>query len=241
MSKSKPANAVLLNPKPSATANSRVLTWLESAVLAIPRRNFRNESKRKLQAIRKALRTCLNTRSKIEALEMHGVKLPELLKLYDASQFCMMYEADLTILICDMVCRTDRWESHLYGRLLAMTMVECVEDIPQVLGKDFRNALFSVDSDAEKKKRLKEFTSQLIDIRKTHERDLRYVRTVAGAHRDQDVKRQFQVIETIDTRRLMKLAKELIGTLVLFTRLMTDVQRELNVWKLILKKPDAKR
>jgi len=153
----------------------------------------------------------------------------------------MKYEADLTILICDTVCRSDRWESHLYGRLLAMTMIECVEDIPQVLGKDFRNALSSVDSDAEKKKRLNEFTSRLADFRKTHEHDLRYVRTIAAAHRDHDVKRQLEVIETIDTRRLMDLSQELIGILVLFTEVMTDVLMEMNVWKQILKKPEVKR
>ena len=153
----------------------------------------------------------------------------------------MMYEADLTILVCDTVCRSERWESHLYGRLLAMTMLECVEDIPQVLGKEFRSALFSIDSDAAKKTQLNNFISQLTNFRKTHEHDLRYIRIIAAAHRDHDVKRQLEVIETIDTRRLMDLSKELAGILVLFTRLMTDVLMELNVWKQILKKPDASR
>ena len=161
MSKPKPANKGLLNTKPSPVANSRVLAWLEGAILALPKREFRKKSKRKVQVIRNALRTCVENRRKIEELEVHGVRLPEVLKLYDASQFCMI--------------------------------------------------------------------------------DLRYIRIIAAAHRDHDVKRQLEVIETIDTRRLMDLSKELVGILVLFTRLMTDVLMELNVWKQILKKPAASR
>jgi len=241
MSKSKPANTSLLDRKPSAVTNSRVLTWIEGAILALPKREFRKKSKRKVHVVTNALRTCSDNCRKIERLEMHGVRLPEILKLYEASQFCLMYEADLTILICDAVCRSERWESHPYGRLLAMTMLECVEDIPQVLGKEFRNALFTLDSDAAKKARLNNFVSQLANFRKTHEHDLRYIRTIAAAHRDHDVRRQLEVIDTIDIRRLMDLSKELVSILVLFTELMTDVLVELNVWKQVLKKPAASR
>jgi hypothetical protein len=94
MSQSKPANRGLLNTKPSTVANSRVLAWLEGAILALPKREFGKKSKRKVQVITNALRTCVDNRRKIEGLEVHGVRLPEILKLYDASQFCMMYRVD---------------------------------------------------------------------------------------------------------------------------------------------------
>ena len=69
MSKSTPANKGLLNTKPSPVANSRVLAWLEGTILALPKRELRKKSKRKVQVIRNALRTASRTVAKSKSLK----------------------------------------------------------------------------------------------------------------------------------------------------------------------------
>src|SRR5438552_13658312 len=121
---------------------SRTHELMEKAILALPRRRFRQAAKKKLAAAAYAMTEVNNTRKKLEKY-----RISDVLCLYDAAQFCIMFDADLSVLARDMCCTSDWWQSRLYGRLLAMTMLECVEDIPAVLGKRFREALRTLVSD----------------------------------------------------------------------------------------------
>src|SRR5438046_7034134 len=95
---------------------------LERAILALPRRRFRKATKRKLAAAAYALREVVKTRKKLEKY-----RISDVLCLYDAAQFCIMFDADLSVLARDMCCTSDWWQSRLYGRLLAMTMLRSEE------------------------------------------------------------------------------------------------------------------
>ena len=203
---------------------------IERVILARPRWGMRRNSSRKLQAALGAIEQCANTRAKLAQYNM-----PDVLRLFDASLFCLMYDADLTVLSRDMTCRTDWWESRLYGRLLAMTMLECVEDIPAVLGKSFRESLAAVVSAQVHLKRVSEISKNLSDFRKQHEKELRQIRQVAAAHRDHNAKLLATLIEGLDIRGLMRLAGQLNDMLCAFACAMTQVLLEMNVVKEILK------
>lgn len=100
--------------------SNRAHQLMEKAILALPRRRLRDTTKKKLAASVYALERISETRKK---LDKYGVA--NVLCVYDAAQFCLMFDADLTVLTRDLSCSSDWWESRLYGRLLAMTMIEC--------------------------------------------------------------------------------------------------------------------
>ena len=204
--------------------------FIESVILAIPKSRLRKASRTKLKAAVRALKQVRETRAKLTKYNM-----PDVLVLYDVSQFCIMYAADLTVLTRDMICREDSWESRLYARLLAMTMLECAEDLPAVLGKKFRQSLAAVVPDDRHRRRLSEITKRLSDFRKRHERELRHIRRIAAAHRDHDPNLLISMIEQLDTQRLMTIAGELHDLQTEFARAMTEVFLSVNSVREVLK------
>lgn len=207
-----------------------LLHLIESAILAAPRRRLRKASRKKLDAAVRALEQVRATRTKLAKYDM-----PDVLELYDVSQFCIMYAADLTVLTRDMACRRDWWENHLYARLLAMTMLECVEDLPAVLGKKFRKSLASVVPDDGHRQRLSKITKRLSDFRKRHESQLRDIRRVAAAHRDHDPNLLISLIEKLDIQELITMAGELQDLQTEFAQAMTDVFLGINAVREVLK------
>lgn len=183
----------------------------------------------KLRATMRALEQIRQTRT---TLVEHDLR--DLLILYDASQFCVMYAADLTILTRDMMCKSEWWESRLYARLLAMTMLECAEDLPTVLGHKFRKSLEAVARD-EHRQRLSGITRQLSGFRKRHESELKNIRHIAAAHRDHDPNRLMGVIDALDTSRLLAMGRELHDLETQFSLAMADVFFGINPVREVLK------
>ena len=203
---------------------------MESAILTLPRRRFRYATKKKLAAAAYALKEVANTRKKLEKYSVSDV-----LCLYDAAQFCIMFDADMTILVRDMCCTSDWWQSRLYGRLLAMTMVECVEDIPAVLGKRFRESMRLVVSGDLQRERIIAISKSLSEFRKRNEAELRNVRRTAAAHRDHNVNVQFDVIDKLDLKKLNALSGELNDLLGGLSRAMADAFVNVNIVREMLK------
>lgn len=204
--------------------------FIESVILAAPRRRLRKASRKKLNAAVRALEQVRETRITLAKYDM-----PDVLHLYDVSQFCIMYAADLTVLTRDMACRRDWWENRLYARLLAMTMLECAEDLPTVLGKGFRKSLAAVVPDDRHRQRLSEITSRLSDFRKRHERALRDIRRIAAAHRDHDPNLLMSLIDGLDIQKLIAMAGELQDLQTEFANAMTDVFLSINALREVLR------
>jgi hypothetical protein len=203
---------------------------VERAILALPRRRFRKATKKKLAAAAYALEELAKTRKKLEKY-----RISEVACLYEAAQFCIMFDADLSVLARDMCCTSDWWQSRLYGRLLAMTMLECVEDIPTVLGKRFRESLRTLVSNERQRQRISVITKSLSEFRKSNEAELRRVRQIAAAHRDHNVNVQLDVIEKLNIKKLTVLANELNDLLGGASRAMADVFIKINIVREMLK------
>lgn len=210
--------------------------FIQSAILAAPRRRLRKASRKKLNAAVRALEQVREARISLTKHDM-----PDVLQLYDVSQFCIMYAADLTVLTRDMACRRDWWETRLYARLLAMIMLECAEDLPSVLGKGFRKSLAAVVPDDRHRQRLSEITRRLSDFRKRHEIELRHIRQIAAAHRDHDPNLVISLVDELNLQELITMAAELEDLQTEFSRAITDVfqgiKRAARSPKELLEKP----
>src|SRR5438874_7120926 len=209
---------------------NRIHELMEKAILALPRHRCRRATKKKLAAAAYAMTEVNNTRKKLEKYRVSDV-----LCLYDAAQFCIMFDADLTVLARDMCCTSDWWQSRLYGRLLAMTIVECVEDIPAVFGKQFRKSLQSVVPDDTQRQRISASCKSLSEFRQRNDAELRYVRHAAAAHRDHNVNVQLEVIDKLDLNKLTTLASELNDLLGGLSRAMADIFMNINIVRETLK------
>ena len=195
-----------------------VLKLIEKIILTGPKRKLRLVIERKEEVILGALENISATRQKAEKNQFEHV-----VRLYNASQFCLICELDLSILVFDLSMADTQWRKKLYARLLAMTLVECVEDITQLLGKEFRKSLDKAIAKNDHKQKLNPIVKALTEFKKKHERDLRVIRNIAAAHRDQDAARQLSIINKIDPKTLQNLSLEFVELLLPFTTMMTEV------------------
>jgi len=131
-----------------------LLKGLEKVILALPRRRLRKKMNRKLAALESVLVTCTEERKRFSRLN-----LPEMIQLLNASQFCFIAEGDFTVLVGELMQSDHEWTKRVFGRFLALTLIECAEDVPQVLGKDFREALAKLVTDVAHLKRVSQLTS----------------------------------------------------------------------------------
>jgi len=178
---------------------------------------------RKEEVILGALESISATRQKAEKIQFEHV-----VRLYNASQFCLICELDLSILVFDLSMADTQWRKKLYARLLAMTLVECVEDITQLLGKEFRLSLDKAIAKNDYKQKLNPIVKALIEFKKKHECDLRDIRNIAAAHRDQDAARQLSAINKINPKTLQNLSLEFVELLLPFNKMMTEVMNDMT-------------
>ncbi|MGA2242194.1 MAG: hypothetical protein ABSH11_09160 [Verrucomicrobiota bacterium] len=216
-------------------SRNSMLKLIEKMVLAGPKRKFRLNMDKKEEAILGALESISSVREKAEKLQFTHV-----VQLYNASQYCLICDLDLSILIFNLTMADTQWRKKLYARLLAMTLVESVEDIAQLLGKRFRDNLDKATTGGDYKQKLNPIVKNLTEFKIKHERALREIRNIAAAHRDQDAKHQLATINKVDPKILTNLAFEFVGLLSPFTKLMTNLMNDMGKqWKLAAKVIDT--
>jgi hypothetical protein len=208
-----------------------VLKLIEKIILTGPKRKLRLVMERKEKVILGILESISATRQKAEKIQFEHV-----VRLCNASQFCLICELDLSILIFDLSMADTQWRKKLYARLLAMTLVECVEDITQLFGKEFRQSLDKAITKNDYKLKLNPIVKALIEFKKKHERDLRDIRNIAAAHRDKNAAHQLSTINKIDPKTLQNLSLEFVELLLPFTTMMTEIMNDMSAeWSRVSK------
>jgi hypothetical protein len=167
------------------------------------------------------LKACERERARFEKYNLH-----EIAGLISASQFCLICEADITVLLCEMMCAKDAWSRVLFARFLALILIEGAEDLPQVLGRQFRDALTKTVADQRYLQRLNSLAKILSEFKRKHEKSLREIRNIAAAHRDLEARKQIQIIEKVDTKQIKVLTIEFQNALLEFVKLMTEIINE---------------
>ena len=135
--------------------------------------------------------------------------------------------ADLNEILADIAFSVSDWRRKLHCRHLAILLVEFIEDIPELMGKEFRSRL---QLEPELLPMLPKVDAIMKDInlfRKNHESDLRALRNVASAHRDHSAIAMLEAIRAIDTYQLVKISIRIVDFQVRLLTVCTAVLREL--------------
>ncbi len=153
-------------------------------------------------------------------------------KVYNVGLYVMILDYDLAIISNYYASAYRTWERRFAARQLAVILYEASEDLPQLLGRDFRNTLTCLplwDGAAEDLnvigKRLNAFKHSNQDI-------LKQLRIFVGAHRDRDAGKQLEVIDGIEPLAIYKLAADFYESIHPLTEFLIKVTT-------ILGKPDV--
>jgi hypothetical protein len=170
------------------------------------------------QAIARNLEACEKAR---EVAEKNN--LEDVIFIININQFVMLFNYDLSVLGHDLVVTEDGWRRKLYARLLSLTIVEFLEDVGELLGKDFRTKVLAIGDRSASIARLNSILKQLSQLRGKHEKDLRSIRNVVIGHKDKDAKRQIEVISSLDIAGLQSLAVDMTKWVTSYSLFLTDL------------------
>jgi len=187
--------------------------------MIIPRMKFRWRERRRMKAMRKALSVIRRAHS--GAVELG---LPNVIKAYNLGLYILLLEMDWSTLSWDMMHATNEWRRKFVARQMAIFLYEASEDLPQLLGRDYREALTSLDIENEFLNELGQVSRQLSRFKQTNEGFLKRIRHFVGAHRDHDAAAQLDVLDNLEPLKVYGLA----GDFYVPLRALVDLQVRLT-------------
>lgn len=152
--------------------------------------------------------------SLLQTLKSNGDKaraagLPSYVGVYNVALYIAIAEHDLSTYSEAIVLARSEWHRKFHARGLAVLLFEVAEDLPELLGKRYRQWLTDFGLASEWLERLNAITKTLAVFRKAHEPFLSKVRNYVGAHRDHDAYAQFELLQSLDVLEVFRLAASL--------------------------------
>lgn len=190
-------------------------------LLMIPKRwKFRRNLKKSQPASEHLIAT-LRTRCE----ESQRADLYTYLGLYNTGLFVALLNRDMATYSESIFFARSAWHRQFHARNLAVLLYETAEDLPQLLGKNYRSWLTDIELDKNWLDSLGTITTQLAQFKSNHSAFLKDVRNYVGAHREHDSLAQINMLESLNALEIYRLAGDLfvpVRKLVEFnTKLMT--------------------
>jgi len=132
-----------------------------------------------------------------------------LANLANALQYSFAIQRDLCILRTDVITERDRWRRNLYARNLAILLVDFLDRIDKVLGKDFKSHIEAAAGShaPELLTKYHDVRKGLDDICEQYKKQLRQIRNTAAAHREPHANVQLESIDNVDETAIIVVAQ----------------------------------
>ena len=131
--------------------------------------------------------------------------------------YSVIAQTDLLILLEKFRLSKRNYEKLLIARIIALTIIEYIDDINILIGRDLLKELAS-NNFTEFISSFKEISKKYSDIKKNHDKLLRQIRNNLMAHKSKDSLKLAKSIYEIDGEHIYELGLQLIT----ITRILTD-------------------
>ena len=144
-------------------------------------------------------------------------------KVFNVGLYLLLLDQDLADFTDDLIeARGDR-RRRFIAKHEAILLYEAAEDLPQLLGKDFRNAVASLGATDQMMKRLNEASSGLNKYWQQHREFLGKVRNAIAAHREHDALHYIEAVDTLAWKEVAKCAVEMSVHLNNLITVLTEI------------------
>jgi hypothetical protein len=137
--------------------------------------------------------------------------------VFNVGMYLLLLDQDIAFFTDDLVCAVGDRRRAFVAKHEAILLYEAAEDLPQLLGRGFREAVRALGASAEQFADLNSVSSDLNQFWQGHRDFLGTIRNALAAHRDHDALRYVDVLETLKPLEVMARAAELsqlLGRLV---------------------------
>ena len=138
-----------------------------------------------------------------EDAQKHGFKNHAV--AYNAALFMVLVEQDLSAYSAALYFTNSKWHQQFFARGMAVLLYEAAEDIPELLGKDYRSALRDLGLGDSWLLALNKSTAGFNAFKNEHAYFLKKVRNYTGAHKEKNALAQLAILETLDHMEIYRL------------------------------------
>lgn len=188
----------------STLTQGLTLELLRNAIAFPSRIRHRWKNRRRLAASASLQQTL-----KINGDKAHAAGIASYRGIYNVALYVAIAEQDLATYSEALVFARSEWHRKFHARGLAVLLFEVAEDLPELLGKQYRQWLKDLKAPEIYLERLNGIGKSINTFRKAHEPFLARVRNYVGAHRDHDAYTQFEVLEKLDVLEVFRMAPQL--------------------------------
>lgn len=129
--------------------------------------------------------------------------------VFNVGMYVLLLDDDIAHFTDDLICAVGDRRRAFIAKYEAILLYEAAEDLPQLLGREFRDAVEALGTSEEQWARLDSVSSNLNRFKHQHREFLRTIRNVLAAHRDHDALRYANTLETLKPLEVMARAAEL--------------------------------
>ncbi|MBP1631314.1 MAG: hypothetical protein H6Q15_2207 [Bacteroidetes bacterium] len=125
--------------------------------------------------------------------------------LWNVFGFINILSYDLVSVGYSLLFETKKWQKVYFARQVVLLMYEALNDIPDILGKDFKNIFKDISEANNYLMELKSLQKEFGKFKTIHFENLKQIRMNIIAHRDPDIDNQLHYIETIDPYEIINI------------------------------------
>jgi hypothetical protein len=145
--------------------------------------------------------------------------------IFNVALYLLLIDQDLAYFTNDMVCAIGGRRRAFVAKHEALLLYEAGEDVPQLLGRNFRTAIGALGVSQDQIQRINSVSSDLNKFWQTHREFLGRIRNALAAHREHDALRYAEILENLEPLEVMTRAAELSGLLELLVQELIKIGR----------------
>lgn len=131
----------------------------------------------------------------------------EIQLFFNLAAFVNILGYDILVISRDLIFAENKWQKKHYSRQATLIIYESINDLFELLGREFRNLTSKIHDDDFHLK-VKGFRRKLNQYKEDNFQKLQEIRNSSIAHRDKDSLKQLYIIITIDEDYILKITLE---------------------------------
>jgi hypothetical protein len=191
---------------------------IERFVLLPVRMRHRRGARAKRKARTDALRT---VRFTLEGAAQ--LKAGSATTVFNVGMYLLLLDQDIAYFTDDLVCAIGDRRRTFLAKHEAVLLYEAAEDLPQLLGREFREAVKTLGASTDQVTRLNAVSSDLYQFWQGHREFLGTIRNALAAHRDHDALSYADALGILKPLEVMGRAAELSQLLERLVGVITEL------------------
>jgi hypothetical protein len=201
-------------------ASEQLKNTIETAVLFRNRLRSRRDARKRMKIRIQALASVRKTLEQAETMRALNIQT-----VFNVALYLLQLDQDLAYFTTDMVQAVGDRRRAFVAKHEAVLLYEAAEDVPQLLGKQFRAAIASLSVPAQQVQVINAVSSDLTRFWRDHRDFLGTIRNVLAAHREHHALTYARALDAIEPLEVMNRAAELSQLLELLVQQLIAVGR----------------